>query len=127
MKTTLYASTLLYQAIAASPLKTAINGGVYKDERPKDSAKEDVVINTITIDSGSAQRAVCNVNIHVPRELSGKINHTRINVLAELAKVILDEAYATAHNFWTENQSLIVDEIDCYYNFRLRFKIHNSN
>ena len=127
MITTLEIATILFSRVNNSVLKTAINGGVYKDQRPTDSNKEDIVVNVVTSDAEMIQRAVGNVNIHVPALSNGMPNHLRFTLLTELATPVLKEGYGATYNFWTESQGLIESNGFWYYNFRIRFKQHNTN
>lgn len=131
MKTTLDITTILFQLLNSSPIKTAINGGIYKDNRPANSTKEDVVVNAITIDADNAQRAAGNVNIHVPSINTSdgpQPNHGRLSSLATITVGVIKEAYGEAYNLWVENQNLIKEpNADSWYvNFRIRFKFHNT-
>jgi len=53
--------------MAANVIESAgINGGIFKNRKPKDSQKEDIVVRALTVDAEQIQGAVVNVNIHVP-------------------------------------------------------------
>lgn len=128
MRTALDQNTFFYQLLDASALKTAINGGIYKDEKPANSKKEDVVINTVTLGTGTLQRGVSNINIYVPKLSNGLPNHARFNALVAIAATILEEGYAEKQNYWTEYSSLVQDQAsgEWYYNFRLRTNYLNT-
>jgi len=56
----------LWSWVSASTLAGTITGGVYKDQRPLNSEKEDIVVAVIARDAGTQiQRATANVNIYV--------------------------------------------------------------
>lgn len=56
----------LWSWISGSSLAGEVSGGVYKDKRPLNSSKEDIVIAVIARDAGAqVQRATANVNIYV--------------------------------------------------------------
>ena len=61
-------NSALYEALAAANL--GISGDIYFDnERPIDSAKEDIAINTPALNGtpGNPQNGYSNINIYVPR------------------------------------------------------------
>lgn len=127
-------TTLIFQAVNSSPLKTAITGRVSKDWAPEDSKKEEIVVNSITTDNGTDQRGVVNVNIHVPNQIvnidgasQGLPNNRRFEVLGNIAKGVLKSGFGSNYNFWTESQQKIRNPQtgNWYLNFRIRFKYHN--
>ena len=70
----------LYTYLAASDLGQMVSGKVYKDQRPLNSAKEDITIAVIARDADSQiQEATVNVNIYVPdiRRGGEAIGHTK--------------------------------------------------
>lgn len=63
----------LYAWINASELASKVSGKVYKDQRPLNSDKEDIIIAIIARDAGyQMQEATVNVNIYVPDVKRGK-------------------------------------------------------
>ena len=57
---------LLCDWILTSDLASEITGGIYKDKRPLNSDKEDVIIAVIGRDADSQiQEAIANVNVYV--------------------------------------------------------------
>lgn len=57
----------VYNAIAASSIKTLISGSIYKAGlRPINSVKEDAIVSFMTGLDGQIQKGVVNVNIYVP-------------------------------------------------------------
>lgn len=128
MVTTLDIGTTIFKLLDASDLKTTISGGIYKDQSPNDSDKEDVVVNVITADAELIQAAVCNVNIHMPLLPTGLPNHARFAVIIDIAAPLLKEVNGDMWSFFIENQNFIRDNSTgkWYYNFRLRFKHHNT-
>jgi len=126
--TTLDISQILYNRINVNSVKSVISGEVYRDQRPSDSTKEDIVINVITSDSELIQDAVCNVNIHVPKLSSDLPNHVRMEAIVNVVNPIVEEANGDTYSFYTESQNFIKDPSiqEYYYNFRLRFRYHNT-
>lgn len=63
----------LYAWVNASELAESVSGKVYKDQRPLNSNKEDIIIAVLARDAGSQiQEATVNVNIYVPDIRRGK-------------------------------------------------------
>jgi hypothetical protein len=78
--------------------KTSINGGVFVgDDRPEDSEDEDIVINTIDLESDALpQIGTSNINVYVTdtsKRIKGKMqistNRTRLESLThEVLKIV---------------------------------------
>lgn len=63
----------LFEWVKSSEVAGLVNGSVYKDARPLNSDKEDIVISVLTRDAGSQiQYAVANINVYVPDKRRGK-------------------------------------------------------
>ena len=57
----------IYQWISSSSLMSSLSGAIYKDARPLNSTKEDVIIAVIARDAGyQIQEAIVNVNVYIP-------------------------------------------------------------
>ena len=57
----------IYNWLKASTLASTVNGSIYKDQRPLNSEKEDIIISVLVRDAGSQiQEASVNVNIYIP-------------------------------------------------------------
>lgn len=78
--------------------KTSINGGVYVgEERPEDSQLEDIVVNTVSLESDALpQIGTSNINIFVPdssKRIKGKIqvsaNRQRLDALSREVMAII--------------------------------------
>lgn len=131
MKTTLNLVDILWQRINASPLKTAVTGGVYKHRRPTASQKEDVVINCLPINNEQLQQGIANVNIHVPNKAiavngiqdNTQPDHERLSELTELAITSLTDVWQDDYQFDIEQQQFFADEEagDHYINLRIEF------
>jgi len=111
MKTTADQDDILFELINGSVLKTAINGGIYKGERPLNSNLEDIVISSTVISDGTLQLGVANVNIYVPKQnfnIGGKVqilkNSKRVAELLGIAKDILEEHHGDYFLMWLSNQ-----------------------
>ena len=104
MMTTFDTDTILFSLLRDSPVNTAINGGIYVgDDRPDDSMKEDIVVNSISLTQDYLpQIGASNVNIYVPDKnvkIGGKqqlqANRTRLKELSKKAIEALREANIT--------------------------------
>jgi hypothetical protein len=119
-------------------LKSAINGGIYpEEERPDNSVKEDITINTITVTRNSLpQSGTSNVNIYVPdsiKKIKGqeqhKINRERLRELTELVISILESANINGLVFYITNQTIIKEQniYQHYTNLRIDWNIQLTN
>jgi hypothetical protein len=132
MRTAIDQTTILFKVVDGSPLKTAITGSVYKDQKPANSLLEDIVVNSVTLSGSESliQRGVANVNIHLPNLSNGLPNHVRIKQLEDIATPLLEDFTAEDHNFWTEIAGVLIRDESSgkwYLNYRLKFKFHNTN
>ena len=68
MKTALTAQEAIFQRLVQSGVKntSALTGSIFKNRRPKDSQKDDIVVRALTMNAEQIQEGVINVNIHVP-------------------------------------------------------------
>lgn len=66
--TALTAQNIIFLRLVHSGVKAAVNltGAIYELSRPKDSAKEDIVVGTLAMNADQVQEGVFSVNIHVP-------------------------------------------------------------
>jgi hypothetical protein len=126
MRTQFDAINILYSAINTSPLKTAINGAIYKLKRPT-STKEDIVINSIVLGNSNFQEGVFNVNIYVPNiTVSGASlpNTARLNELETLGNSLFEYITSQDYSIYKESASLY-EEVSInqhYINFRIILK-----
>ena len=126
MRTQFDAINLIYSAINVSPLKTAINGAIYKFKRPT-SAKEDIVINSLVLGNTNFQEGVFNVNIYVPNiTVNGASlpNTARLGQLETLGNSLFEHITSQDYSIYKESTSLF-EEVAInqnYINFRLIFK-----
>lgn len=94
MKNSFDTDTILYRILRDSPVKEALTGDIYyQGDRPADSDKEDIVINTVTLTQDFyPQLGDSNVNVYVKDSIisiGGKqqrvVNRARLKQLTELA------------------------------------------
>lgn len=137
MKTTFDLNTILFRMINGHKVDIGLNGGIYKDDdRPLNSTKEDVTVNTInlTVDY-SPQIATSNVNIHVPDKIlkidgveQWKKDDRRLNDLTAKIIELIQSSHVPDVGHYIEGQSLIKD-VDSshqhYVNIRIVWTIHN--
>lgn len=129
MKTTLDLVDIVWQRLNTSPLKTEINGGLFKHRRPAGSQNEDVVINALPINNLQLQSAIVNVNIHAPNltiqvgsiQDNKQPDSERLNELTKIAVEALSEVWSDDYNYDVQQEVLIEDEEDHYINIRLEF------
>jgi hypothetical protein len=136
MRTTDDAERILYNRINGSALKAACNGVLCKWNRPDNSDKEDIVINSLPITTNGTQRMVANVNIFVKDLLSPVTdNHWmpdtgKLKTLAGLAMTLLEEEHGTDegfdYHFFVTNQSTFPEPAikQTYLNFRIEFAFY---
>ena len=126
MRTQFDAINLIYSAINASPLKTAINGAIYKFKRPT-SAKEDIVINSLVLGNTNFQEGVFNVNIYIPNiTVNGASlpNTARLGQLETLGNSLFEHITSQDYSIYKESTSLF-EEVSInqnYINFRIILK-----
>lgn len=93
MKSSFDTDTILFRILRDSPVMGIISGDIYYEgDRPADSIKEDIVINTVTLTQDyHPQLGDSNVNIFVSDSIitiNGKqqraVNRTRLKQLTEL-------------------------------------------
>lgn len=136
MNTILDAATAVFKLVNVASVKNVITGGIYKYRRPQNSNKEDIVINTPSLGSGTRQLGVVNVNIYVPdvqQSIDGKnvflVNTARLETLTNLVKPLIEETDGEAYVIMIENFELF-DESDINYHFmniRLRIQMYNHH
>ncbi|GHT09156.1 hypothetical protein FACS189432_05080 [Bacteroidia bacterium] len=104
MKTTFDTDAILFSLLQDSPVKNAINGGIYVgDDRPDDSMDEDIVVNSIDLTQDYLpQIGTSNVNIYVADvnvKIKGKnqlqANRIRLKALSEMTMCVLRGANIT--------------------------------
>jgi hypothetical protein len=130
---------ILFQVLSASPeLKAAISGGIYPgNERPDNSEKEDITINTITVTRNfTPQGGTSNVNIYVP-DLKLKIegqeqrkeNRERLREITNAVISVLEAANPEGLAFWISGETTLKEpEIYQHYtNLRIDWSIHLLN
>lgn len=135
MKTTFDTDAMLFSLLRNAPgLKTAISGDIYAGDRPDNSEKEDITINTIDLTQENLpQIGVSNVNIHVPDkyiQIAGakqkKANRERLRVITDLVIQVLKTANIEGLSLVVTNQTTVPqpDISQHYVNIRINWTIH---
>jgi len=127
-------NTKIYKLLSAnSQLVSAINGRIYKQKRPDNSKKEDIVVNTISVSHDHPQEATSNINIHIPDKqvkIDGVQQYTpQTDKLESLTKKVVDIVKAanyTGISLWVSVESLIKEDNinEHYQNIRLSWIIY---
>ena len=120
MKTSFDIDRIVFDLLSKSQeLKSTMKGGIYyQDDRPYDSADEDVVINTITLTQDYLpQLATSNVNIYVAdqtRRIKGveqvKPNHARLAKLTKIVLEVLRSAQVEGLKIIPESQTVLQEQ-----------------
>lgn len=136
MKQTFDTDEILFGILNGSTaITSAITGGVYNGERPLNSLKEDVVVNTITLSQDSdPQIGTSNVNIHVPDKvvtIAGVQqtieNKARLKTLSVAVLDTIRNAKVKGLTMIVEFQTTIAEpETKQHFsNIRISWNIHN--
>lgn len=131
MMTTLEAVNIVWRILNDSALKNALSGSIYKLKRPLNSAKEDVVVNSLPINSEQLQYGVINVNLHVPNLVitaNGAQDYTqpdfvRLKELSATAIPLLTDVWDDGWHFDVQQHTVIEEaEVNEHFvNIRLEF------
>lgn len=110
MNTPFDAIDIIWKRLSVSALESAISGGIYKLQRPVNSIKEDVVINSITLNANQLQEGVLNVNIHVPN-LSVSVNGVQDNSQPDFSKLkaLTALAVSSLEDVWEVSSEVYYD------------------
>ena len=112
---------------AGVKLATNMTGAIYPVNRPVNSEKEDVVINTLVLNAIQAQEGIINVNVHVPNLIltsdNTQPNRTRLNAIGNACVDALDYFHGSGFNLRVENPGLIMQDKDKWFmNIRVRYE-----
>ncbi|MDR7750140.1 hypothetical protein RIU07_05630 [Riemerella anatipestifer] len=108
-----------------------INGQIYKDNRPVNSNKEDIVINSLTMTNQMLQNGVFNINCYVPKKSVTVGGITQLHKDNKRLKEIADKVYAVLNDVWENDYNLDVEthqdfeeQNENYYNFRVQLNAY---
>lgn len=116
MKTSFDIDKIVFDLLSNSVVKDAISGGIYfRNDRPDNSNKEDIVINTITMTQDFLpQMVTSNVNIYVADQLrriekteQWKPNHKRLSELTKMVVEVLRGSRIEGLKLIPESQSVL--------------------
>lgn len=119
MKTSFDIDRIVLDLLRNSVVKDTISGGIYfQNDRPDNSTKEDIVINTITMTQDFLpQIATSNINIYasdVRRNIKGieqlKPDHKRLSEITKKVLEVLRVANIDGLLFVPESQTMIQDK-----------------
>ena len=133
IKTDIDITDAIYAWIAASDTAGAVSGAVYKDQRPLNSKKEDIVIAVLTRDGGKQiQTAYVNVNIYVPDIKRGGDmieNTARLRTLCSLAAADFDYVNNGDSIYELDQQEVYkVNDTDLHaINNRIKVRFNNEH
>lgn len=131
----------LVEAIKTSPLASgegSVSGGVYPFQRPLNSTREDVVVNSLAMGREAVQEGMLNVNVYVPnRQYAGatttdstRPDMERLAVLNGIGSDFLEDSWNEAGtvNYELQQDSIQKDgNAQHYVNFRVIFRALNIN
>lgn len=136
MRNTFNLVDIIYLVLTANAtIMGAINGKVYKNQRPLNSDKQDIVVGSLPINAEQIQQTVMNVNVHIPN-LKISINGAQDNTQPDLVKLeavtamviegLKDKVFG---DYWfdIQQQNLFADEAtnEHYSNIRINFYSEN--
>lgn len=133
MKTVLDMVFDAFSILDVSDVTTSITGELSILERPKNSLKEDIVINALPITGEQFQKGVFNVNVHVPNLLNvvtnGKPdetqpNLTRLRTISNLVVEKLRDVVGEDYHFNAQNGGYPIrenDDLSWYINIRVDY------
>lgn len=125
----------IFELLNQGNIKSTINGLLYKDKRPSGSTKEDIVINSVSMENSFLQDGVFNVNCYVPM-LSVNVNSitqflpntAREEAITQAVYPLLENIFKPQFNLTVVNHSTfeVAEEKATYVNFRINLKAYNN-
>jgi hypothetical protein len=136
MKTTIHLVDDMYELLNISAVHNSmISGDVFAGSRPVDHRSEAVSINCLPVTGDQLQKAVVNVNIHVPNlELTingqpdnSQPNRVRLKIISDIVLPLLKDAVINNTVTQVEGINLIEDtELHEHY-LNIRVKTNSIN
>lgn len=135
MKQTYDTDSILFTLLKGSTtINSAISGGVYAGQRPDNSEKEDIVVNTIALTQDSSpQLGTSNINIHVSDKtvtiggVQQKVeDRIRLKTLSALVLDAIRTSNISGLKLVVESQNTIEESAiqQHYVNIRITWNIH---
>jgi hypothetical protein len=124
----------IFELLTQSNIRTIITGNIYKDKRPSGSIKEDIVINSVSMDNSFLQDGVFNVNCYVPMvsvSLNGTTqfmpNNSRMLEISNAVYPVFENIFKPTFNLTVVNHNTFEEETEKanYINFRINLKAYN--
>lgn len=116
MKNTLDVVDDIFLALNVTNIKNSINGDIYKHKRILNSRKEDIVINSLPINSEQFQSCIANINIHIPDievKVDGNIDyqpdHEKLKSITSLVIQYL-EVWSGEYHFSVQQQTVFKED-----------------
>ena len=135
MRNTFDLVSIIYLALKTNAITSAITGNVYKNQRPLNSDKIDIVVGSLPVNAEQIQQAVLNVNIHVPNlklSINGAQDNTqpdlvKLNAVTKLVTIELKDKVGGDYWFDIQQQTLFASESanEHYSNIRVNFYSEN--
>jgi hypothetical protein len=125
----------IFELLNQGNIKSTINGLLYKDKRPSGSIKEDIVINSVSMENSFLQDGVFNVNCYVPMIsvnangiTQNMPNTAREEAITQAVYPLLENIFRPQFNLTVVNHSTFeeVEEKATYVNFRINLKAYNN-
>lgn len=121
----------LYAWLKGGTLAGMVSGSLYKDKRPLNSTKEDIIISVLARDAGSQiQRATANVNIYIPdirRGSESVENQPRLREVAEQAASEMEYAHFGDRIYELDSQEIFEASGADWHVINNRISIKYSN
>lgn len=117
MKTSIDIASIVYKIIKKSNVINITQGGVYLGERPFNSKKNDIVVNTLTLDNEQLQFGTINVRIYaqnIHKNDTYYPNYSLLNDAVKILKPLLKDLYL-------EDESIYINATEEHY-----YKVENS-
>jgi len=136
MKSALEIVDILVKKLNDSPARPLVTGSISKFERPYNSSKIDIVVNSLVTGGEVIANGVFNVNIHVPniREtidpqtvITTLPDTTKLKKLTRLCIDALTDVWGDDYNYTVEeDRGVFVEEKSSYNNLRIEFNSLNN-
>lgn len=134
MTTTFDIENILWKKLDSSSLKTAITGKIRKLERPANSDKEDIVVNSLPAPNTKLQIAVANINIFVPditkseNGVQEKLpDHKRMKTLTDAVIGVVNEVFDGTYYYEVQQQQMIEDKESNSHFINIRMNFISEN
>lgn len=126
----------IFKRLNNASVKSMITGGIYKMQRPTNSVKEDIVVNSLGMLNEQLQKGVVNVNVFVP-DLAVTVNgiqqrqpnFLRLDLLSRQVTTELRNRRDSASRFWYDYQQdrLFKDENSDQHFINIRVAFYSIN